>query len=146
MVRSAFAAEGFKPIFEKVAIKPGKPTWFSANASTLVLGLPGNPAAAMVTAQIFLRPLIDALTTAPPSPQPTQRASTATPLPKAGNREEYLRAILTLGADGRATVQAAEKQDSSLLSPFLTANALIRRPPNAPPTATGDLVDIVMLQ
>jgi len=146
VVRSAFAAEGFEPIFEKVAIKPGKPVWFSAKAATLVLGLPGNPAAAMVTSQLFLRPLIDALTGTPPSPQPRQRAHTMTPLQKAGNREEYLRAILTLGADGRASVQAAEKQDSSLLSPFLTANALIRRPPNTPPAATGDLVDVVMLR
>ena len=116
----------------------------SANAATLALGLPGNPAAAMVTAQLFLRPLIDALTGSPASSRPTQRAHTATPLPKTGNREEYLRAILTLDAEGRANVQAAENQDSSLLSPFLTANALIRRPPNTPAAAQGDLVDLVM--
>jgi molybdopterin molybdotransferase len=146
VVRSAFAAEGFAPIFEKVAVKPGKPTWFSAKDKTLALGLPGNPAAAMVTAQLFLRPLIDALTSAPVSTQPAQRAHTATALPKAGNREEYLRAILSLDAGGLAHVQAAENQDSSLLSPFLTANALIRRAPNTSAAAAGDLVDIVMLR
>lgn len=146
VVRTAFAAEGFAPIFEKVAVRPGKPVWFSAKATTLALGLPGNPAAAMVTAQLFLRPLIDALTSAPASGSAPQRAHTATALLKAGNREEYLRAILTLDATGRANVQAAENQDSSLLSPFLTANALIRRPPNTPAAAAGDLVEIVMLQ
>jgi molybdopterin molybdotransferase len=146
VVRTAFAAEGFAPVFEKIAIKPGKPTWFSATPSTLVLGLPGNPAAAMVTAQLFLRPLIDALTNAPPSPKWAQRAHTVSALPKAGNREEYLRAILTIDAEGRATVQAAENQDSSLLSPFLSANALIRRPPNTAAAAAGDLVDIVTLR
>lgn len=146
VVRSAFAAEGFAPVFEKVAVKPGKPTWFSASPTTLALGLPGNPAAAMVTAQLFLRPLIDALTRAPAAPPPRQRAMTATPLPAAGNREEYLRAILTIDADGLARVQAAENQDSSLLSPFLTANALIRRRPGSPPAAAGELVDIEMLR
>ena len=65
--------------------------------------------------------------------------------PPTGNREEYLRAVLTLDAEGRARIRAAEKQDSSLLSPFLTANALIRRPINSPAAAAGDLVDIVML-
>jgi len=145
VVRSAFAAEGFTPVFEKVVVKPGKPTWFSANASTLALGLPGNPAAAMVTAQLFLRPLIESLTSAPASAASVQRAHSTTALPKAGNRAEYLRAILTVGADGRATVQAAENQDSSLLSPFLTANALIRRPAKAAAVAAGDLVDILML-
>ncbi|MEQ1610712.1 MAG: molybdopterin molybdotransferase MoeA [Hyphomonadaceae bacterium] len=145
VVRSAFAAEGFAPVFEKVAVKPGKPTWFSANASTLALGLPGNPAAAMVTAQLFLRPLIESLTSAPAPAASVQRAHTTTAVPKTGGRAEYLRAILTLGPDGRATVQAADNQDSSLLSPFLTANALIRRPANAAAAAADDLVDIVML-
>ena len=117
---------------------------FSSGPSALVLGLPGNPAAAMVTAQLFLRPLIAALTGAS-LPSTQQKAHTATALPKTGNREEYLRAILTIDAEGRANVQAAENQDSSLLSPFLTANALIRRPPGSTAVAEGDLVDIVML-
>jgi molybdopterin molybdotransferase len=145
VVRTAFAAEGFEPVFEKIAVKPGKPTWFSKQGRRLALGLPGNPAAAMVTAQLFLRPLIDALTLAP-SPVPSvQRAHTDTPLPPAGSREEYLRAILAIDAAGAARVTAAENQDSSLLSPFLTANALIRRMPGAPAAAADDLVDILML-
>lgn len=145
VVRTAFAAEGFVPIFEKVAVKPGKPTWFSARKNTLVLGLPGNPAAAMVTAHLFLRPLLAALTGAIPD-QSIQRAHTATPLPAGNLREEYLRAVLTIDQEGRAQVRAAEKQDSSLLSPFLTANALIHRPIKAPAAAAGDLVNIVILK
>jgi len=145
VVRTAFAADGFEPVFEKIAVKPGKPTWFSVQGRRLVLGLPGNPAAAMVTAQLFLRPLIDALTSADAAPRAPQRAHTTTNLPAAGSREEYLRAVLSIGVDGAARVTAAENQDSSLLSPFLTANALIRRPPAAPAAAAGDLVEIVML-
>jgi molybdopterin molybdotransferase len=132
-------------VFEKIMVKPGKPTWFSARDSTLALGLPGNPAAAMVTAQLFLRPLIDALAGVTPAAPSPVRAHTETALPAAGNREEYLRAVLTIDAEGRANVRAAENQDSSVLSPFLTANALIRRPIKSPPAAAGDLVDIVRL-
>jgi molybdopterin molybdotransferase len=145
VVRSAFAADGFNPVFEKIAVKPGKPAWFSERDKRLALGLPGNPAAAMVTAQLFLRPLVDALLSVERSPQPSQRAHTTIGLPAAGNREEYLRAILSIGADGAAYVAAAENQDSSLLSPFLTANALIRRPAGTPAAAAGDLVEIVRL-
>jgi molybdopterin molybdotransferase len=146
VVRSAFAAEGFEPIFEKIAVKPGKPTWFSKQGKRLALGLPGNPAAAMVTAQLFLRPLVDALTGAQVGVSAQQRAHTTTALPAAGNREEYLRAVLAIDANGAAQVTAAENQDSSLLSPFLTANALIRRPPGAAAAAAGSLVDIVPLK
>ena len=145
VVRTAFAAEGYEPIFEKVAVKPGKPTWFSASRNTLALGLPGNPAAAMVTAQMFLRPLIDALTGGAREPTPPSRAHTQTNLPATGNREEYLRAILSIDANGAASIRAAEDQDSSLLSPFLTANALIRRPANSPAGAAGNLVEFVRL-
>ncbi len=146
VVRSAFAADGFVAVFEKVAVKPGKPTWFSVRETTLALGLPGNPAAAMVTAQLFLRPLIAALTAATPSDTTPQRAHTQTPLPATGGRAEYLRAVLTLNAEGRAQVRAAENQDSSMLSPFLTANALIRRPIKIAAAGAGDLVDIVILE
>jgi molybdopterin molybdotransferase len=146
VVRTAFAADGFAPVFEKIAVKPGKPTWFSAKDSVLALGLPGNPAAAMVTAQLFLRPLIAALTGAAPDPTEPQRAFTHDDIPAASAREEYLRAIVSLGDDGRSTVRAAENQDSSLLSPFLVANCLIRRPIKAPAAKAGDLVEIVMLR
>ncbi len=146
IVRSAFAAEGFAPVFEKVSVKPGKPTWFSSGKTALALGLPGNPAAAMVTAQLFLRPLIDALTGGAPETGPASRAATATTLPAAGNRDEYLRAVLSIGADGAASIRAAEDQDSSLLSPFLSANALIRRAANAPAANAGDLVEFVRLR
>ncbi len=145
VVRAAFAAEGFEPVFEKVAVKPGKPTWFSRQQKRLALGLPGNPAAAMVTAQLFLRPLIDALMLAPSAAAPSQRAFTTRALPATSNREEYLRAVLALDPDGRASVAPAENQDSSLLSPFLTANALIRRAPGTPAAAAGDLVDVRVL-
>jgi molybdopterin molybdotransferase len=146
VVRTAYAAEGFDPIFEKIAVKPGKPTWFSKQGKRLGLGLPGNPAAAMVTAQLFLRPLIDALTSAPAATSTPQSAHTTTALPAAGNREEYLRAVLAIDANGAAQVTAAENQDSSLLSPFLSANALIRRPPGATAAPAGSLVAVLTLK
>jgi molybdopterin molybdotransferase len=144
VVRTAFANAGFAPVFEKVQVKPGKPTWFSSTPSTLALGLPGNPAAAMVTAQLFLRPLIIGLTQASYVTN-LQRAHTQTALPAAGPREEYLRAVLILDSEGRAHVRAAENQDSSMLSPFLTANALIRRPPKAAAVEAGERVEVVSL-
>jgi molybdopterin molybdotransferase len=145
VVRPAFAAAGFEPVFEKIAVKPGKPTWFSAAPTRLALGLPGNPAAAMVTAQIFLKPLLDALSGSPEAKAPVQRAHLARPLAAAGGREEYLRAILTLGADGKAQAAPAEDQDSSLLHPFLAANALIRRPAHSAAAMEGDLVEVMTL-
>lgn len=145
IVRPAFAAEGYEPIFEKVAVKPGKPTWFSARPDRLALGLPGNPAAAMVTAQLFLRPVIVAMTGGHEPRPPAAHAVLQGDLPAAGGREELLRAVMSSDAEGRLHVRPADDQDSSLLNPFLVADALIRRQPGQQAAKDGDIVEILRL-
>ena len=58
LVKSAFAKESGAVTFEKVAVRPGKPTWSGALGSARVIGLPGNPASAIVTAALFVQPLV----------------------------------------------------------------------------------------
>jgi len=41
-----------------ICVRPGKPTWFGACGDGLMLGLPGNPASALVCARLFLQPLL----------------------------------------------------------------------------------------
>jgi molybdopterin molybdotransferase len=62
-----------------------------------------------------------------------------------GAREHYLRARLDDDGQGQAIVRAFEQQDSSLLSVFASANALIRMEPNAPASPAGTLVDVLPL-
>lgn len=51
--KEAFSTLGCEPIFEKVQIKPGKPTTFGKIGNTLVLNLPGNPLASSLNFEIF---------------------------------------------------------------------------------------------
>lgn len=139
-MRAAFAAEGFAPVFQKVAVKPGKPTWFSSRGNTRVLGLPGNPASALVCAHLFLSVLLGSEWTAR-----QVIARLAKPLKENGNREQFLRAVASLNSDGQVTVEAASDQDSSLLRPFLNCNALIRREIGADAKAIGDPVKILLI-
>tara|TARA_R110000803_G_scaffold114037_1_gene182464 strand:+ start:1939 stop:3138 length:1200 start_codon:yes stop_codon:yes gene_type:complete len=140
LMRPAFADAGFMPVFEKVAVKPGKPTWFSMRGDQRVLGLPGNPASAFVCAHLFLRPSIEVGIR-----RALISARSVGALPGPGRRETYLRAHVHADADGMLKVEAAANQDSSLIRPFLTANALIRRLADAPPAAAGDLVEVLMI-
>ncbi len=57
--KAMFEPAGLELIFSKVAIKPGKPVWLGRAGGRLVMGLPGNPSSAMVTARLLLaaRPL-----------------------------------------------------------------------------------------
>lgn len=59
--REAFAHFGFEPLFDKVDIKPGKPTTVGRMGDTLVLNLPGNPMAAALNFELFGQTLIAVL-------------------------------------------------------------------------------------
>jgi len=142
--RPALMQLGLQPTVEKVAVRPGKPTWFGTTPLGPVLGLPGNPASALVCAELFLRPLVAAMQGCDPEPR-FRRAALARPLPANGPREHYLRSALSVDSEGRLTVHAFEDQDSSLISVFASANALIRLPSDAPAAAAGTLVDVLPL-
>ena len=138
-MKPAFTEAGFDIVFSKIAVRPGKPTWFAKRAKQMVLGLPGNPASALVCANLFLRPMI----TGKPVTFIPARSSSA--LAQNGSREHFMRGRLVAQDDGTLTVSADANQDSSLLSPFRQANVLIRRLPNAPAVAASDLVECAVL-
>ncbi len=56
---------GVKIIFNKVAVKPGKPTTFGVKRNKFVFGLPGNPVSVLVIFELFVRPFIDRLVNQP---------------------------------------------------------------------------------
>jgi molybdopterin molybdotransferase len=142
--RAALMSLGLKPLVEKVAVRPGKPTWFGVTSIGPVLGLPGNPASALVCAHLFLKPLMEKMLGRDPVVT-FVKARLARALPANGPREHYLRARLESDETGQMTVRSFEDQDSSLHSVFAAANALIRLPPNAPAMAAAALVDVLPL-
>lgn len=140
--RPAMRALGAEFLFEKIAVRPGKPTWFARIGQKAVLGLPGNPASAFVCARLFLRPLLDALCGRQPADSSrTKPAHTRTALGANGPRETYLRARTDIDDSAEAWTAVAPNQDSSLILVFANANALVVRAPNAPAAPAGALVD-----
>ncbi|WP_343520574.1 molybdopterin molybdotransferase MoeA [Sphingomonas sp.] len=138
LVRPALEAAGAAIDFWKVAIRPGKPMMAGRIGEAVVLGLPGNPVSAFVTARLFLLPLVAHLAGAA-DPLPVTRAATlGEPLPANGPRADYLRAA---HRDGR--VFAAAIQDSSMLRTLARAGCLIVRAPHAPAANPGDSVEIL---
>jgi molybdopterin molybdotransferase len=142
--RPALLRLGLEMKVGKVAVRPGKPTWFGITQHGPVLGLPGNPASAMVCAHLFLKPLLLAMQGRRSEPR-FLRAHLAKALPANGAREHYLRSALKPDDQGRLTVHAFEDQDSSLISIFAAANALIRLAPDAPAQNEGALMDVLPL-
>lgn len=60
LVPKALEAAGVEQVFHKVAVKPGKPTFFGTADGTLVFGMPGNPQSCFVIFKMFVEPAIAA--------------------------------------------------------------------------------------
>lgn len=141
LVRPALEAVGATLDFWRVGIKPGKPLLVARRGEQVILGLPGNPASAYVTAFLFLLPLLRASAgAAAPLPR-TISARLAAPLGKGGSRMEFLRAVW----DG-ANVALDPLQDSGALSPLARANALVVREAWAEAKAAGTDVPVYLLE
>jgi len=142
-VKPALRGLGAVLSVEGVAVRPGKPVWFARLADgRLVLGLPGNPASALVCAELFLGPLLRALQHGEAGPDMVT-ARLADPLPVNGPRDHYMRARLRIADDGVLWATPFPNQDSSLVGVMAAADALIRRPPLAPAAPVGAPVQVL---
>ncbi|HEX8062872.1 MAG TPA: molybdopterin molybdotransferase MoeA [Allosphingosinicella sp.] len=136
---------GARPIFDRIAVQPGKPCWHARFADgRLVLGLPGNPASAFVCAHLLLKPLLHALLGRTGTGRPLFAALTCE-LPEGDRREVYLRASVSADAGGRLNVEPDLRLDSSLQVPLAAANALVRRPAGAAAAGIGALVETLLI-
>lgn len=136
LVKPALEAAGATLDFWKVALRPGKPLMAGRLGSAIVLGLPGNPVSAFVTATLFARPLVARLGGAAQPIAHPGKAVLAQALPANGNRAQYLRGRW----QGGQAVPLAD-QDSAGLSALAEATLLIVRPAGAPPASPGEMVD-----
>jgi molybdopterin molybdotransferase len=144
LVAKAAEGLGLQRSFWKIAMRPGKPLMAGRMGGSVLLGLPGNPVAAFVCAQLFLRPMMRALQGDPaPGPRPRQ-AILATDVTETGPRTHYMRARLTPGA-GLPQITPFPRQDSALLSVLAEADALLIRPLGDGPRKAGAEVSYLPL-
>ena len=145
LVQKALKARGMDLAFWKVAMRPGKPLMFGRLGAMNVLGLPGNPVSAIVTATLFLKPAIERMLGLAAQARPNPVVALGRDLRANDQRQDYLRAHLGVDAAGRTTVTPFDKQDSAMLSLIASADCLIIRPPHAPAAKAGDPVEVLML-
>lgn len=145
LVREVLGERGLSLDFWKIAMRPGKPLMFGRVGSTAVLGLPGNPVSALVCAFLFVGSAMRRMLGVSPVEPVPDRACLGADIGPNDRRQDYLRASLTQGRDGRLIATPFPHQDSSMMTRLTWAGCLIVRPPHAAAASVGTDVDILRL-
>jgi len=152
LVRPALEAVGVKLDFWRVAMKPGKPLAVGVfpraggRRDAIVLGLPGNPASAMVTFALFGVPLLRALQGDPRPVPPTQRARTTRAYVHDPGRTEFVRGVLGRAADdGALVITTLNNQASGAVTTMAESDALAMIPAESTGIPAGGEIDVVPL-
>jgi molybdopterin molybdotransferase len=140
LVRPALKQAGAVLDFWKIAMRPGKPVMAGMLGDAIVLGLPGNPVSAFVTAFLLLKPLTAHLSGAS-TPLPARiEAKSGADLPANGNRLDHIRGVLRQGV-----AMPTGQNDSSMLAALSLSNILIIRNINAMPVEAGDMLSCLTI-
>ncbi|HYN87927.1 MAG TPA: gephyrin-like molybdotransferase Glp [Ardenticatenaceae bacterium] len=152
MVKDVLASEG-EMRFWQVAIKPGKPLAFGRLRGPAgpvpLIGLPGNPVAAVVAFEVFARPAILKLGGRDGRPHLEVRARLQEDVTNSGRRH-YMRARVTRDAangEYRVTTRGSgvRVQGSGILSSLIWANAFLVVPEGVARIPAGEIVAVQMI-
>jgi molybdenum cofactor synthesis domain-containing protein len=137
---------GAKLFFERVALRPGKPTVFARlPGGTLFFGLPGNPVSVSVTFNLFVRAALLAMQGAQKPELVEEWAVLTRKVKGAAGRESYLPAGLRTNEDGVQLAEPLKWGGSSDFVGFVRATALIVLPQGASESEAGSRVRVVRL-
>ncbi|MFO0677343.1 MAG: gephyrin-like molybdotransferase Glp [Polyangiaceae bacterium] len=142
LVKPALTAVGATIDFWRVAIKPGKPLLVGTRGHTIVLGLPGNPASALVTFALFGIPLVRTLAGAKDASPLTFRATLTRAIRHAAGRTEFVRARLERGDTGPRVTPLANQASGAVLS-MSDADALVIVDQARGDLSEGEVVDVL---
>jgi len=147
LVEQVLEKLGAKFFFTGVLIQPGKPLVFGelpfAGEKTPFFGLPGNPVSTMVTFELFVRPVLDALCGATPQPIRFFKATLAHEVKAKPGLTRFLPAQLS-GAGAETRVALTPWQGSGDVVSVARSNCYIVIPPDRENFEAGESVSILL--
>jgi len=144
--KAALSELGAELFFERVALRPGKPTVFARlPQGTLVFGLPGNPVSVSVTFNLFARTALLAMQGANDPALKTETGVLAKAVKGVKERASYLPAQLTTNDDGQLIVFPLKWGGSSDFVAFARASALAIIPAGVKTLEADSIVKVVRL-
>jgi molybdopterin molybdotransferase len=146
LTKSALKELDAEIFFERVALRPGKPTVFARLPNgTLVFGLPGNPVSVAVTFNLFARTALLAMQGVTEPALKYESALLARSVKGNADRESYLPAQLTTNDDGELIAFPLKWGGSSDFVAFALTTALAVVPAGTRTLEANALIKVVRL-
>jgi len=144
--KTALKELGAEIFFERVSLRPGKPTVFARLPNGgLVFGLPGNPVSVSVTFNLFARTSLLAMQGAHEAALEEEWAILERSVKGSVDRESYLPGLMRTGEAGHLLAQPLKWGGSSDFVAFARANGLIKVPAGVTTLEIGSTVRVVRL-
>jgi molybdopterin molybdotransferase len=129
-------------LFWTIAMRPGRPMAFGRIGNAMLVCLPGNPVAVMVTFYQFVRDaLLQLAGRTGDFSLPLLKVPSAMPLRKVPGRTEYQRGVL-MREDGEWRVKTTGQQGSGVLRSMSEANCFIVLEHERGNVEAGELVQV----
>lgn len=144
LVKEAFVAAGAEMLFWKVRMKPGTPIAVAQHGEKLLIGLSGNPAAAYITFEQFVRPLMLKMRGRDKYQLMKVESILENDFLKVSKQNRFVRAT-TVYRDGSYYTRFPGKHSSGVLSSLAGNNSLFFAPGDTGPYTKGQRVTIQLL-
>jgi molybdopterin molybdotransferase len=126
-------------------MRPGAPLGFGLLGGVPWVGLPGNPVSAMVTFELFVRPVVRRMLGHRRLFRRPVPVVLEEPVTIGARLTHFLRAIVTTHGDGRVTARLTGPQGSGILTSMSLANALLVVPEDRPRSEAGETLHALPL-
>ncbi|MCD6318585.1 molybdopterin molybdotransferase MoeA [Candidatus Aerophobetes bacterium] len=144
LVKEVLRKAGVRMLFWKVAVKPGKPTFFGVRNHTLVFGLPGYPVSSMINFENLVKPAIFEMLGRKDYKRFKIRATLKEEIKNTSNRENFIRVKL-IEQEGKYLAYPAPSQKSGVLKSMVWANGIIALPKDVRKVESGKQVLVEIL-
>ena len=123
-----------------VAVRPGHPVVLGVIGETPVLGIPGYPASAVVTSELFLKPLLDRMLGRESAPPQAVEAVMSRKVLSPMGEDEWLR--VKLGRVGGRLIAAPLQRGAGVIMSLVRADGLALIPRFSEGVNTGDSITV----
>lgn len=145
LIHKVYEHIGAETLFWRLKMKPGTPALAAEFSGKLLIGLSGNPGAALITFETMIIPLIKKMSGFNTFERKKVTGIMMDDFNKTSNQRRFMRVKVEI-KDDIIGVYLSGKQNPGVLRSMITCNGLVDIPANSPMLKKGQSVDLILIE